>query len=118
MSETGNQPENRKPWQFQPGQSGNPSGRPKGTVSLTNLLRKKLLEGTCAQDVIDATIRDALAGDAAARKLVWERMEGLLTQPVNINFAGKPADELTDAELLEMSTALNASDDDADPNAD
>jgi hypothetical protein len=117
MSETGNQPENRKPWQFQPGQSGNPHGRPKGTVSLTNLLRKKLLEGTCAQDVIDATIRDALAGDAAARKLVWERMEGLLTQPVNIKFADKAADELTDDELLAASTALNATSDDADADA-
>ena len=31
-----------KPWQFKPGQSGNPSGKPKGTVSLKEYAKKML----------------------------------------------------------------------------
>lgn len=70
--------------QFQPGQSGNPSGRPKNSLSLRTLLRQKLSElaegdrkeRTYAQSLIDATIRDALKGDASARKLVWEYIDG------------------------------------------
>lgn len=33
-----------KAWQFQPGQSGNPSGRPKGAVSLKEYAKKMLYE--------------------------------------------------------------------------
>lgn len=32
------------PWMFKPGQSGNPSGRPKGTVSLKEYAKKYLQE--------------------------------------------------------------------------
>lgn len=33
-----------KPWQFQPGRSGNPSGRPKGTMSMKEFAKKYLRE--------------------------------------------------------------------------
>ena len=36
--------ENLKPYQFKPGQTGNPNGRPKGTKSLTNQLKAALQE--------------------------------------------------------------------------
>ena len=36
--------EHLKPWQFKPGQSGNPNGRPKGTVSLKQYAKKYLEE--------------------------------------------------------------------------
>lgn len=39
------QTENSKPWLFQPGQSGNPAGRPKGT---RNALTKAYLEALAA----------------------------------------------------------------------
>ncbi len=49
--ETGEQHKNRnyewlQPHQFKPGQSGNPSGRPKGTVSLKEYAKKYLQELT------------------------------------------------------------------------
>ena len=69
---------------FPPGVSGNPGGMLKGYVSLRIQLRNKLQEGvqndsqgrTYSQALIDATIRDALKGDASARKLVWEYIDG------------------------------------------
>ena len=35
---------NHKPWQFKPGQSGNPSGRTKGTKNLSTVFRENLGE--------------------------------------------------------------------------
>lgn len=45
---------------FQPGKSGNPGGRPKGAVSLTTILRKKLTEcdaDTLAQNLLDLALK-------------------------------------------------------------
>lgn len=83
--------ENLIPHQFKPGQSGNPSGRPKGTLSLSNLLRKQLEEvvaedGRTAADMLVATtVRAALKGDKAARQLAWEYIDGKPSQHIDLN---------------------------------
>ena len=41
----GNQTVGAKPWQFQPGQSGNPAGKPRGTRSAITLAAEALLDG-------------------------------------------------------------------------
>ena len=77
------------PWQ--PGQSGNPAGLPPGTVSLRAIMRVKLAElapgedrRTVAEKLVDSTLLDALAGDPAARRLIWEYLEGKPTQAVAV----------------------------------
>lgn len=76
---------------FKPGQSGNPGGRPKGSVSLTTLLRRALAEKstpkgkkTVAEMIVDALLESARAGDQRAIQYVFDRIDGP---------AGKPAEE-------------------------
>lgn len=57
---------------FQPGQSGNPSGRPKGITDRRVELRN-LLE-THAKEIIDKLIERAKIGDLAALRLCIERL--------------------------------------------
>lgn len=72
---------------FQPGQSGNPKGRPPAEICLTALLRAALAERdvdgkrTKARAVIDALIEQACEGKTAAIQQIFERIDGLL-QPI------------------------------------
>ena len=79
------------PYKFQPGQSGNPNGRPKGVISLKEKLRQQLNEvvaadGMTAGDaLVRTTLQAALKGDKAARELVWAYVDGKPTQSVDLN---------------------------------
>lgn len=57
---------------FQPGQSGNPSGRPKGIIDKRAKLREKL--EMHAEEILDTLIARAKVGDAVALKLCVERL--------------------------------------------
>lgn len=72
---------------FPKGVSGNPNGRPKGSVSLVTVLRRRLAsdEGITADELVDEVIAAAKMGDAHARKLLWEYSEGKPTQPIDGN---------------------------------
>jgi hypothetical protein len=97
-----------RPWlalKWKPGQSGNPSGRPKGSGLLGTL--RKTIEKTCPADkkkrtwkelVVMATIQHAIKGNPAALREVWERLEGKLTQP--INHRGTITSERTERTLI------------------
>lgn len=97
-------PENIEPYKFKKGRSGNPRGRPKGSVQLVPMLKKKLAdappgqERTYADAVIEATLRDALRVDGQSRKMVWEYLEGRPTQ--RLEHTGAEGGAITIAELV------------------
>lgn len=62
---------------FQPGQSGNPGGRPKG-ISLSAILVDELSEAR-ARTMIRAIIRKASKGDVRAFEQLIERIDGKVT---------------------------------------
>jgi hypothetical protein len=74
------------------GTSGNPNGRPKGSVSLTTLIRRAL-DGsklgaestpdgrTVAEWLVDNMISHAMKGNAACMKEIMDRVEGKIPDP-------------------------------------
>jgi len=58
---------------FKPGQSGNPSGRPKGALNRTTRAVQALLEGE-AEALTRKAIEKALEGDSVALRLCLERI--------------------------------------------
>src|SRR5262249_26267150 len=58
---------------FEPGQSGNPSGRPKGSRNKATALAEKLLDGE-SEAVLRKLLEMALAGDSAALRLCLDRI--------------------------------------------
>lgn len=83
------------PASFKPGQSGNPNGRPKKGTSLTELMREYLQEIDPAtgkerrQTFIEKVQALAQKGDATALKLVWNYLEGMPQQSVDVTSKGE-----------------------------
>jgi hypothetical protein len=62
---------------FQPGRSGNPRGRKKGSASLALALQKLLCNEPDKLEAIARTLVDAaIAGDVSAARLLFERLDG------------------------------------------
>jgi hypothetical protein len=59
--------------QFKKGRSGNPKGRPRGSLNRATLAAQQLFEGE-AEAVARKAVEMALAGDGAAMRLVLERL--------------------------------------------
>ncbi len=69
---------------FLPGQSGNPSGRPKGIVDRRAEWRELLQ--THAKDLIEKLIEEAKAGEPTALRLCIERLLPRIKPDYGINF--------------------------------
>jgi len=75
------------------GQSGNPAGRPKGTVNLTSRLKAELLQelgaspedGVRADLIIHALIEEAKGGNMQAINCILDRLEGKVTDKVEMS---------------------------------
>lgn len=63
----------RKQAGFQPGQSGNPAGRPKGALNRSTVAALAMLEGE-AEALTRRAVDLALAGDTVALRLCLERL--------------------------------------------
>lgn len=79
-SDAGEQEKNSKewlkPWQFKPGQSGNPSGRPKGSVSLKEYAKKYLAE-------LDEEGKMAFL-EGLDKDIIWKMAEGNPRQDMDL----------------------------------
>ena len=72
-----NPAEHLKPWQFQPGKSGNPLGKPKGTKSLKTYAQEML------RDMTDEQKLEYLKG--LDKDKIWEMGEGKPKQDIEHN---------------------------------
>lgn len=76
---------------FQTGQSGNPEGRPKGSLSLVDIIRKKLEEAsgngdkTNAELLSENLVNMALKGNFSALRLIWSYVDGLPRQRIEMD---------------------------------
>ena len=80
-------------YQFKPGESGNPAGRPAGTKNFTTLVREALKKIAESEDNVDGkTYEEILAESVGPRalkderifKLMWEHLDGKPTQKVDL----------------------------------
>ena len=84
---------------FLPGQSGNPGGRPKGSVSLTTAVRKMLSQPGRIEEAAEILWREFQAGNPAIVKEVWNRIDGKVVEPLDLTVNGIPVMDLTDDQL-------------------
>ena len=101
---------NLKP--FVPGQSGNPSGKRKGAVSITAALRRKLAEGTDVEEIVDALIREAKAGDIRHIVEILNRIDGKVPDKMIAAAAAALKPHIADAVIA---AGLDADESDGDP---
>jgi hypothetical protein len=65
--------EKKQSTKYKKGQSGNPAGRPKGSLNQTTLACQELLDGE-AEAITRKAVEKALAGDLTAIRLCLERI--------------------------------------------
>lgn len=103
LDKTGeNKPERDEHGRLLPGNTANPNGRPKGTLSLVKILKDELErvpDGeklSYAEAFIKKIIKQALMdGDQHSQRLIMNYIEGLPKQPVELDMDKNSLAELT-----------------------
>ncbi len=95
---------------FMPGVSGNPAGKPKGTLSITSEMKKKLQEVpegkklSYLEAFIMKMLRNAIDdGDSAAQKLIWNYIDGMPKESKDIRVGELPIPILGNDVLIDAS---------------
>ena len=109
--------DNRQPdGTFGPGNVANPNGRPVGSFSLTEMLRREIQKVPEGQKLsyAEAFLRKMLSkaineGDHASQRLIMNFLEGLPKQPIDIPSGGKPIPLLKGITDLQNDTNNGAS---------
>ena len=78
---------------FEPGQSGNPAGRPKADKAFANMLRIAIKQAhdegrDKLRAVADALVDKAISGDVQAINAIADRLDGKVPQAVDANLSG------------------------------
>lgn len=74
---------------YKPGQSGNPKGRPPKGYSITEWFREMFASSPEVKDALGKSIlKKALEGDTAAQRLVWNYIDGMPQQKVDVTTLG------------------------------
>ena len=93
--------------QFKKGKSGNPKGRPSAGMSLTQLMKEhleKIPEGSeisYKEAFISKVFARAYEGNDAYVKLVWNYVEGMPVQSVDVTSKGKQIGSLNTEEAID-----------------
>jgi len=89
----------QKPHLFQPGQSGNPKGKPRGLRNHATRLAERLLDGQ-TEALVQKAVDMALGGDVTALRLCLERLcAPRKSRPINIKLPEvKMAEGISDAQ--------------------
>lgn len=103
----------QKPWQFQPGQSGNPAGRPKGSRGVATRMAEALLDGE-AEDLTRKAIELAKGGDVTALRLCLERLIPA-RKDAPVSFDLPPIQTVADAKLASTSVLAAVANGDITP---
>lgn len=80
---------------LRPGQTANPNGRPKKGWTLSETMRNYLSEKDPKtkkirrDELVEATREHALAGDPTSLKLIWNYMDGMPKQQVDVTSDGE-----------------------------
>jgi hypothetical protein len=68
---------NSRPWLYKKGQSGNPNGRPKGSISMKQYVKNKLAAMTEEEREVYL--------EGVDKKIIWEMAEGKAKQDVEVS---------------------------------
>lgn len=72
-------------WKWKPGESGNKTGRPRGSISLTEQLKVYLRRHPEAMsEIIHSLVKEGISGNIIAIKETFDRVDGKVAETHNI----------------------------------
>ena len=96
-----NKPKRDAKGRLLPGESLNPNGRPKGTLSITELIRSRLKEvpfgdqRSYAEKLVMEIVDSAIKEDPKMRQMIWNYMDGLPKGTMDIGVDKEALNQLT-----------------------